>query len=152
MPSMTVHHNIEVAHRLLTLPGKCQNIHGHSMKVALKVHGDLDPDGYLISFASKSLIDFGSLKKTFRGHLDEKYDHHLLLNEKDPFAEVLVPRDLDGVVAQHLPGLVPCPGDPSTENIALWIAQHMANALDQDVEVTINETGTNEISVGADPS
>ena len=104
--SLRVRHNIEVAHRLSLLPGKCENIHGHSMWVTLELRGHgIDESDRLDG------LDFGAIKKAFRGYLDSTYDHHLLLNGDDPLGEL------------ELPGLRLCDGDPSTENIAYWIAQ-----------------------------
>lgn len=125
---IAVKHNIEVAHRLFERPGKCENIHGHSMWVKLELRGELDEHGILDG------IDFGSLKKDFRDHLDNVYDHHLLLNGNDPWAKALKPLDLavatmgvSSAVYNHLPGLQTFPSDPTTENIAKWIAMFMRN-------------------------
>ena len=104
--SLQVRHNIEVAHRLSLLPGKCERIHGHSMWVTLELRGHrIDESGRLGG------LDFGAIKKAFRAHLDNTYDHHLLLNGDDHLAEL------------PLPGLRLCEGDPSTENLAKWIAE-----------------------------
>lgn len=104
--SLVVRHNIEVAHRLSLLPGKCENIHGHSMWVTLEMRGHkIDQNGLLGG------LDFGAIKKAFRAHLDTAYDHRLLLNE------------IDLLAGMELPGARLCPGDPTTENIAKWVAQ-----------------------------
>lgn len=117
---IAVRHNIEVAHRLFEQPGnKCENIHGHSMWVKLELRGDLDEHGMLEG------IDFGSLKKDFRNYLDHTYDHHLLLNENDPWANDLATNLDDVPELKTLPGLQTFPGDPTTENIARWIAMFM---------------------------
>lgn len=106
--TLQVRHNIEVAHRLTQLPGKCEAIHGHSMWVELDLHGELDTRGLLLG------LDFGAVKKAFRGFLDDTFDHHLLLNVNDRLA------DLD------LPGAVYMAADPTTENIAQWVADWSA--------------------------
>jgi 6-pyruvoyl-tetrahydropterin synthase len=140
-----VTHNIEVAHRLLNLPGKCQQIHGHSMIVECSIIGELNEHGILEG------IDFGSLKKFFRSYLDSVYDHHLLLNEKDPWARGLMEQpahENDASLGyRKLPGLVTFPGDPTTENIAKWICGYMWKAFDHGgdigIKVVVQETGTN---------
>jgi 6-pyruvoyltetrahydropterin/6-carboxytetrahydropterin synthase len=119
--AVTVRHNIEVAHRLWSLPGKCENIHGHSMWVELEIGGKVDSNGLLDG------RDFGDIKRAFRGHLDSTYDHRLLLNEKDPWAVKL--HDRAGQIASHLPGLQLFEGDPTTENIARWIGVWAQNEL-----------------------
>lgn len=117
---LAVKHNIEVAHRLITTKGKCENIHGHSMWVTLRIKGFADHRGMVEG------LDFGTVKDIFRTYLDGKYDHRILLNEKDPFAGQLIPitndiTDLSDTGKQSaffLPGLSTLEGDPTTENIA----------------------------------
>jgi len=121
MQAIAVKHNIEVAHRLSLLPGACQNIHGHSMIVELKIRGEVNGNGILAG------LDFGAVKKEFRHYLDTVYDHHLLLNAEDPWAAQLStdtspPSEPDHrLELQQLPGLQTFDGDPTTENIAKWI-------------------------------
>jgi 6-pyruvoyltetrahydropterin/6-carboxytetrahydropterin synthase len=103
--TIQVRHNIEVAHRLSLLPGKCEAIHGHSMWVELELAGDIDSTGILAG------LDFGAVKRAFRGYLDSQFDHRLLLNENDDLAYL------------DLPGLRTLPGDPTTELLARWIGQ-----------------------------
>ena len=137
MPNGTliVKHNIEVAHRLLLLKGRCENIHGHSMIVQLELSGPIDANDCVLG------LDFGEIKKVFREYLDTFYDHHLLLHTDDYLA------------AQDLPGAVRLyKGDPTTENIALtikewaqreWVIYNAENA----VIVEVQETATNSVRV-----
>lgn len=112
--SITVRHNIEVAHRLYESPGKCEAIHGHSMWVDLTMWGKIDQTGKLCG------LDFGYVKQLFRTYLDTHYDHHLLLNEKDPWANTLItfPFEAGEGQRQKLPGLQALTVDPTTENLA----------------------------------
>lgn len=144
MSFITVRHNIEVAHRLYDLPGKCMQIHGHSMWIELKIHGHLDSHGVLGG------LEFGEVKKLFRNHLDTEYDHHLLLNHNDPWSGyhfTAVPNDGKDYVVEgkpiRLPGLVVVPGDPTTENIARWVAEWAAETYKHSVDVSVQETHTN---------
>jgi len=134
--SIQVNHNIEVAHRLLDLPGKCQQIHGHSMMIHLELWGPVNDDGILMG------IDFGDLKKAYRAYLDSNYDHHLLLNAKDPYVDFV------------LNGTVVVDGDPTVENISKWVGEWAyewgENAGPNGdhlpinrIKVTVRETGTN---------
>lgn len=142
---ISVRHNIETAHRLYYLPGKCQNIHGHSMWITLNLPGTVDRDGILHQ-AGLSGLDFGSVKHIFRTHLDQDYDHHLLLNEYDPWTLMF---DLPNSQASAaLPGLVPCSADPTTENIAKWIYDEMSRAYDVS-SVEVWETNVNRAIYGA---
>lgn len=142
--TIAVKHNIEVAHRLFLLPGKCENIHGHSMWVTMELEGELNKGGILGG------IEYGDLKKMFRGHLDAQYDHRVLLNYEDPWAEATLHGDVGGA---RLPGLNLCPGDPTTENIAMWIANSMKMQFLEhgmsnvgNIAVTVWETSVNMAS------
>lgn len=150
-----VKHNIEVAHRLLMLPGKCQQIHGHSMMVTLEVHADKDVNGYALA-TDGTPLDFGSLKKVFRAYLDGVWDHHLHLNENDPLAGELlvVDRDARGRYQNpegmegdsiHLPGLKTWDADPSVENIARWIHDYVETQIlpGMSLHIRVEETRTN---------
>jgi 6-pyruvoyltetrahydropterin/6-carboxytetrahydropterin synthase len=140
-----VRHNIEVAHRLYLTPGKCENIHGHSMWIDLKLYGHhLNSGGMLCGLDGRPL-EFGIVKRAFRAHLDSTYDHHLLLNVNDPWAS---PVDLDLNRTEQLPGLVTVFGDPSTENIAKWIAEWAAKFFKTDVDVLVRETSVNAAAYG----
>lgn len=136
---IAVRHNIEVAHRLFDLPGKCEQIHGHSMWVTLYLKGTLDPYGIL------EAIDFSSLKKSFRSYLDETYDHRLLLNASDPFAGPVWRLNGDGELGEQmfLPGLQAMANDPTTENLAMWIGEDMADRYEQVSAVEVWETSVN---------
>lgn len=138
--SINVRHNIEIAHRLSQLPGKCQNIHGHGMQVNLTLTGQVNPAGILGG------LDFHAIKKTFRGYLDRNWDHHLHLNQDDPILKWSAPTD-DG----PLPGVVRWPGDPTTENIALWIwtwcvKMYKIDGIDL-ISIDVDETRVNGAAV-----
>lgn len=123
---IAVRHNIEVAHRLYETPGKCNNIHGHSMWVTLTLSGPVSENGMVAS------IDFEGLKALFRQRLDGAYDHHLLLNRHDDLTRL------------DLPGVSLFMGDPTTEHIAEEIydwAYHNFGELAY--EVKVEETAVN---------
>lgn len=149
--TLVVKHNIEVAHRLFTLPGKCQNIHGHSMYVTMEVMTRVDDNGYALN-TDGTILEFAALKKAFRAYLDGVWDHHLHLNEKDPWAENLgTVHNKQGRAIRYekLPGLVIWPADPSTENIAYWIQQYIKSNILVGMMpiIRIDETGTNGVIV-----
>lgn len=144
MPSISVRHNIEVAHRLFLLPGKCENIHGHSMWVQLTIYGHLNLSGILEG------LSFGSVKKSFREYLDEEYDHRLLLNAEDPWAQLLRLESQEEPL--KLPGLSAIKGDPTTENLARIIAGWSASTFGLFSEVSVQETHVNAATFSAKPT
>ena len=136
-----INHNCEMAHRLFTTPGRCQAIHGHSWMVELALSGPVDHTGKLAG------IEYGELKKAFRGHLDREYDHRVLLFEGDPWAGALrVGSDLT-YQDRDLPGLQRFPCDPTTENFARiigeWALEDVVSPEIDSVEVGVYETRTN---------
>jgi 6-pyruvoyl-tetrahydropterin synthase len=151
MPSITLRHNIEVAHRMYEMPGKCQQIHGHSMWVDMWLFGELNSNGVLEG------LEFGAVKKRFRAWLDNTFDHHLLLNERDPWAQKLRP-SFEFTAIDHatkaslasepnlysqLPGLMAMPGDPTTENLAKRISEWALDEWKLPVQVRVAETAVN---------
>ena len=134
--------SIQVAHRLTKLPGKCQNIHGHSMKVVVALH--LTHDGDYFVDDRYEIVDFSAAKKIIREYLDNEYDHKLHLNEDDPWAGNLFLKS-GTTESVQLPGLQTHRGDPSVENIAFWIAQYLNGMFSCYIEVTVHETDTNAV-------
>jgi 6-pyruvoyl-tetrahydropterin synthase len=141
---LAVKHNIEVAHRLYLTEGKCENIHGHSMWITCFLRGEVNDEGLMAG------LDFTDIKHVFREHLDNVLDHHLLLNENDPLAGrlMVMQRDAGGQFiesseAAYLPGLMPTVGDPTTENIAMWIGMYMSSQFAEVFAVEVWETSVN---------
>lgn len=165
MSGIVVKHNIEVAHRLIATPGKCEAIHGHSMWVELHLGGKINPEtGMLVKWEPDQGhgtghfgdLEFGAIKKSFRAHLDEQYDHRLLLNASDPFAgpifrletmpgggEFVMPEEGVATKQEFLPGLAPTIGDPTTENIARWIYEWAQGEQMPVAKVKVWETSVN---------
>ena len=138
--SIIVSHNFEAAHRLFQLPGKCENIHGHSFQVGMELFGFVDGDGIVAG------LDFGVVKKAFRGYLDSRYDHHLLLNQDDPFAGEV---SYDGETLLTLPGLMVVEEDPTTENLARWIGEWARKTFADEFNITGIDICVQETRVNA---
>jgi 6-pyruvoyltetrahydropterin/6-carboxytetrahydropterin synthase len=79
--TVTVRHNAELAHRLPILPGKCQNLHGHSWQFAITVRAPMDKNGVT--------VEYGNLKSVIRGWIDEYLDHGTALGIHDPLVPAL---------------------------------------------------------------
>ena len=89
-------------HRLMNYDGKCRHPHGHNGKLEVTIEKDsLDRLGMV--------MDFEDIKATVQKWVDGELDHKMLLNAKDPLAQVL--RDLGEPV-------VTMDGNPTAENIA----------------------------------
>jgi 6-pyruvoyltetrahydropterin/6-carboxytetrahydropterin synthase len=88
------------AHRLTMVGAKCENLHGHNWKIEVYVQGQDLDEGGV-------LVDFGIVKRHVRS-LMETLDHKFL-NELDYFQEGT---------------------PPSSENIARYVADNLADRLD----------------------
>ena len=60
----------DAAHFLPSYHGKCENLHGHTYTLIVKVEGIVDTEGML--------MDFAELKKIIKDNVIDIFDHHLL--------------------------------------------------------------------------
>lgn len=125
------HREFSAAHRLQDDPSPCVRIHGHNYVVDVEIETN----------AEGTMVVPHSVVK----HSIDQFDHRLILEENDPF--------LWGTpdVAAHI-GVVRVPGAPTTEFLAQYLAEEIANEAqawrrDQnqdpgfiDVTVTLRET------------
>ncbi|WP_020484959.1 6-pyruvoyl trahydropterin synthase family protein [Methylomonas sp. MK1] len=70
-------------HRLMNHPGKCRNLHGHSVKasISIKQHS-LNDQGMV--------CDFSDVKDCVDGFINKVLDHNFLLHKDDPIIPALV--------------------------------------------------------------
>lgn len=143
---LKIRHNAEIAHRLSLAPddSKCRQIHGHGLQIELVLLTREGANGMAVNSA-REVLEFGDMKKKFREHIDTKYDHHLILNKDDPWAQHLP--FVDAPDQRLLPGLVTVPGDPTTENIAKWIAEWGCTTFKCDLVCRVEESKTNGAEV-----
>lgn len=71
----------EAAHRLPALPGKCQNVHGHSWQAWVTYEGHPSSAGVV--------ADFSAIKRGVQDWVDAQFDHATLLGVDDPLAAML---------------------------------------------------------------
>lgn len=119
----------EAAHVLPRHPGKCSRLHGHSWILHVHVEGTVDPEtGFVMDYG-----DISSLIKPLIEMLD-----HRFLGEYGPFLNDLRPFDA-------VPGF-PIGFYPSSENLLLWIARWIDDALPWS-KLTLNETCTSSCTL-----
>jgi len=83
MYSITKEIHFCYGHRLMHHPGKCKNLHGHSVRAAITVASDrLDEQGMV--------CDFADIKERISGYIDRELDHNLLLHKDDPIIASLI--------------------------------------------------------------
>lgn len=82
MYSITKEIHFCYGHRLMRHPGKCRNLHGHSVKAAITVAAlELDEQGMV--------CDFSEVKERIGQYIDAELDHNLLLHKDDPLIDSL---------------------------------------------------------------
>lgn len=70
-------------HRLMNHPGKCRNLHGHSVKAAITLTSEQLNDQGMV-------CDFSDLRAAVERYVDEHLDHNFLLHRDDPIIPALV--------------------------------------------------------------
>jgi 6-pyruvoyltetrahydropterin/6-carboxytetrahydropterin synthase len=69
-------------HRLMSHPGKCRHLHGHSVKAAITLSAaQLNAQGMV--------CDFADIAATAEQFIDKQLDHNMLLHQDDPLVSVL---------------------------------------------------------------
>lgn len=111
-------------HRLLDYDGKCRFLHGHNGKAVIVLEAPtLDHRGML--------MDFSDIKREIAGWIDATIDHRMILNERDPVADLLRERGEP---------ILTIPDNPTAENIAKLIFRHARECQFPVIEVTLWET------------
>lgn len=111
-------------HRVMNHESKCSNPHGHNYVVWIHAKADeLDPLG--------RIIDFSVLKEKVGRWIDEKWDHTFIVNQHD---EELI-KDLD----KHHKNkpLWIAPFNPTAENMADWLLNHVCPKVLENTGVTV---------------
>jgi 6-pyruvoyltetrahydropterin/6-carboxytetrahydropterin synthase len=124
----------DMGHRVPSHNGKCKGLHGHRYVVEASVQGTI------ISAAGASdegmVIDFGVIKELMMQELHDRFDHGLMLYEKDPLAELLA-----NVPNQKL---IIVPFIPTAECIAKYSYELLSSALRITKGLTLAQIKVNE--------
>ena len=138
-------YRFEAAHRFLNSESKtCMTPHGHSWMATLY----LDFTGPHLD-NSQMTVEFSQIKKDWKELIQETFDHSFMHNINDPIIEVLKNSEVR---------LIPFPGDPTTEIIALFLFQKMDIIVEQSPfknkirvqAIKLRETPTNTVTCNRD--
>ena len=69
-------------HRLMNHPGKCRNLHGHSVKASITITADQLNDQSMV-------CDFSDIQTCVNNYIDQHLDHNFLLHKDDPVIPLL---------------------------------------------------------------
>ncbi len=113
-------------HRLLNHTGKCRHLHGHNATAVIRLESMvLDELGMVCDFS-----DIGDYAKAW---IDTELDHNMLMHKDDPLLPSLQQAGERVYLMEH---------NPTAENIARLIFDHVANGGYPVIEVAIYETAS----------
>lgn len=110
---------IDMGHRVPNHKSKCRNLHGHRYKIEVGVDDKVIDEKGVSN--EGMVIDFSDLKEIMMQKIDAKYDHGLVLYDKDDFVEVFMTTRFSEQK------LVVIPFIPTAENLA----KHWFELLEQ---------------------
>ncbi len=70
-------------HRLMNHPGKCRNLHGHSVKAAISIKQKQLNEQAMV-------CDFSDVKICVETFINQHLDHNFLLHKNDPIIPALI--------------------------------------------------------------
>lgn len=120
-------------HRLMNHPGKCKNLHGHSVKAAITLEAErLNGQGMV--------CDFSELAGVSAAFIEAELDHNFLLHRDDPLVTLL---------RQANERFMALPEHPTAEVIAKLIYDFLLAKGYPVREVSLWETASSCASFGA---
>ena len=151
MFSLVFTRRYSMAHRLIADPaGKCAIPHGHNEQVIARLQ-PLAPrrlDG-----GANMVAPFDRAKARWHRFVDDQVDHAFQLGADDPMIDWFRAHE-----PERLGRLLVTPGDPTTEMLAACLMAKLGAFLAADgtglrcVELTVEETPTNAVTLGGDPA
>jgi 6-pyruvoyltetrahydropterin/6-carboxytetrahydropterin synthase len=114
----------DAGHRVVNHESKCRTLHGHEYKAHIFAEAsNLDSLG--------RIIDFSVIKEKIGEWIDDKWDHNMILWEKDPNLKLI--QQCDGLKQPFI-----MKTNPTAENLALYLINEICPELliDSGVEIT----------------
>ena len=120
---------VEYGHRLSKHPEKCRFPHGHSLRIEVVARGrELDDQDMVCDYKALKMI---------AAEVVERLDHAMALNSSDP--------QIEGLMAVGDRVLLFDDCDPTTEVLARWIYEQMAERIAADGTVQTPTGASSEI-------
>lgn len=117
---LTREFSFEMAHALPAYEGKCRNIHGHSYHLYVTVEGTpLQQQG---APTEGMVIDFHQLKEIVNEQIINKFDHALVLPQRDS-------RESDTELGGYGAKLIFTQFQPTSENLLIHFAELLQDAI-----------------------
>ncbi len=96
-------------HRLMNHPGKCRNLHGHSVKASISIKQEQLNEQAMV-------CDFSDIKASVENYVDAHLDHNFLLHKDDPLIPALLANN---------ERFMPLDEHPTAEVLSKMIYQHL---------------------------
>lgn len=136
MLRITKSFSFEMAHALSGYDGACKNLHGHSFRLEVTLHGaPLQQPGHP---KDGMVLDFKDLKEIVLEHFLNHFDHALVLHSATP-------PTVKAALTEHFEKVVLLPFQPTCENLTGLIVEKISRHLPDRVElysVKLYETAT----------
>jgi 6-pyruvoyltetrahydropterin/6-carboxytetrahydropterin synthase len=123
---VTKEFTFDCAHALFNYNGPCRNIHGHTYKLYVTVIGSVINDDS--NNNNGMIVDFSLLKRIVNDNIVSKYDHALVVNKNQKFAEELKQYQDSGKFIEF-------DGQTTCENLLIHFAQVLTDKLPVGVEL-----------------
>ncbi|MGR9085973.1 MAG: 6-pyruvoyl trahydropterin synthase family protein [Gammaproteobacteria bacterium] len=113
-------------HRLMKHPGKCRNLHGHSVKASISIEQkELNDQGMV--------CDFADIRDCVEAYIDRHLDHNLLLHKDDPLIPMLCRQNERYLALEE---------HPTAEVLSKMIYQHLKQTGFNVTRVVLWETAS----------
>lgn len=123
----------DAGHRVVNHESKCAHLHGHRYTAEIYARSyQLDGVG--------RVIDFSVIKDLIGGWIDDKWDHGLVLWEKDPFCMVFRDLAIKGTeysTARIMQKMYCIPDNPTAENMAGYLLNTICPSLLKDTAIEV---------------
>lgn len=128
--SVIVKGSFEAAHRLMSHPGHCRNIHGHSYKLEVELRNYSSNEVN----ENEMVVDFSDAKEALAKVL-YLLDHAIILEKRDPLISVLISEELQEKTGQVMRVEI-LSKSPTAEVLASEILTRLQSKLPFPVRVT----------------
>jgi 6-pyruvoyltetrahydropterin/6-carboxytetrahydropterin synthase len=113
-------------HRLMNHPGKCRNLHGHSVKASISIQQEELNDQGMV-------CDFSDIRDCVEKYIDQYLDHNFLLHKNDPIIPMLKDNNERYLALNE---------HPTAEVLSKMIYRHLKQAGFNVAEVVLWETSS----------
>lgn len=124
------YHDISCGHRVVGHESKCAHLHGHNYRIHFTLESKRRLDGV------GRVLDFSEIKSKLCMWIENAWDHKMLIYQKDPWIDILHSLDAYGIFV--------APFNPTAENMAEYLLEHVGPSLFRDSDCTLTAVTVEE--------